>query len=232
MARRTGRCGSRCSSCCWWCSRPPSLGWRDGGGRAVAEPRARSRLGRNAAMLALTFAVGPLLVAGTVAINATSAAATSGLTGSSCDYVPPPSPVPSPSTTSGGRTASPTPSPSPPPTPCVGFAAAPFSGLADGQYLKVNFISLQPFEAMNFRQCIAYPVNVSTDCAPVNPRVIGFADGSGGGSTFLPVYAYANDKLKNANGIPIPCDAEHICSIMANTSYHHTYVVQISFARS
>ncbi len=114
----------------------------------------------------------------------------------------------------------------------MGVSAAPYSGLVDGQYIKINFVNLQPFEAMVFRQCIALPLNVSTDCTPVNTRILGFADQTGSGGTFFPVYAYANDLLKNAAGVPIPCDAKNVCSVLATTNYHHTYIVQVSFAPS
>src|SRR5262249_49755554 len=54
-----------------------------------------------------------------------------------------------------GASPSPTASPSPSPSPgvCVGLQAVPNTGLADGQYVKLNFLNLQPFEAMVFREC-------------------------------------------------------------------------------
>ena len=131
------------------------------------------------------------------------------------------SPAPSPS---GTGSPAPSPSPSPPPPPTI--AASPNSQLVDGQYVKISLTGFIPGAAMNFRQCIAVPSNVSTDCTPLNPQITAYAASDGGGSTYVPVYAGDDPKLLTpasiaanttscVNNSCIPCDINHACSIQA-----------------
>jgi phosphate transport system substrate-binding protein len=85
---------------------------------------------------------------------------------------------------------------------------------------------------MVFRECIATWASVTTDCTPVNTRILGVADGTGSGSTYFPIHAYANEKLKNGLGIPIPCDGQHACAVVGFSNYHNVYQADISFAPS
>jgi ABC-type phosphate transport system substrate-binding protein len=130
-----------------------------------------------------------------------------------------------------------------PPAPFVGISATPSAGLIDGQYVNATFCHMQPFEAMVFRQCDANfdPANLnSIDCTARNIRTFALTDSSGGGNTYVPVYAYGDDRLANAVGardalgnvIKIPCDATHDCAVVAETNLGHLYAARISFAPS
>ncbi len=211
----------------------------------MRDPRPRRRA-RHVAILGAALTAIPTLLLGAAGALVTSSAASitaAAASTSNCSPAPSPSPSASPSPTaspspSTSPTASPTPSPgqspSPTPTPvnCTGITASPSSGLADGQYVKLTFHGLQPYEGIVFRQCIATWANVNTDCTPTNTRILGVADQAGAGSTYFPVNAYANDLLKNSQGVPIPCDSKHVCAIVGFSNYKHVYQSDISFALS
>ncbi|HXA41281.1 MAG TPA: neocarzinostatin apoprotein domain-containing protein [Candidatus Solibacter sp.] len=149
------------------------------------------------------------------------------------------SPAPSPSV---ADSPAPSPSPSPPPPPAI--AASPNSQLVDGQYVKISLTGFIPGAAMNFRQCIAVPSNVSTDCTPLNPQITAYAASDGGGSTYVPVYtgddpklltpaALAANQTSCVNNSCIPCDINHSCTIQARYQTRSgvaTTLAPISFA--
>ena len=95
---------------------------------------------------------------------------------------------------------------------CV--TAQPQSDLSDGQFVKVTLGGFPPGSGIGFRQCIANPVNVATDCTPVNQQVLGIADSSGGGVTYLPVQS-GTSLPTDTSGKTIVCDAASPCVIAA-----------------
>ena len=105
---------------------------------------------------------------------------------------------------------------------------------------------------ISFRQCIFNfnPANLdTTDCKPkdTRPGHTGIVDANGGGSIYVPVYAYGDAQLEtpvsiavnrspatgnpNAPHVYIPCDAQHDCAIVGVTQ-GATFVVPISFGSS
>jgi phosphate transport system substrate-binding protein len=96
------------------------------------------------------------------------------------------------------------------------MTATPSSDLADGQFVKLAFTGFAPSSGIAFRQCIATPVTIATDCTATNVQVTGITDSQGAGTTYLPVYAGTDQLLENdgKTGL-IACDQAHPCVIGA-----------------
>ncbi|HEX4578484.1 MAG TPA: neocarzinostatin apoprotein domain-containing protein [Candidatus Dormibacteraeota bacterium] len=95
---------------------------------------------------------------------------------------------------------------------------SPATELVDGQFVRVTLTGFQANWAVYFRECIASPTNVATDCTGINQSVgqTTITDGSGNGEAYLSVYAGSDQALKNSGGTgSITCDATHACSLLA-----------------
>jgi phosphate transport system substrate-binding protein len=95
-----------------------------------------------------------------------------------------------------------------------GLVATPGVGLTDGQFVKLAFSGFAPSSGISFRQCIAGPVTIATDCTAANQQVTGVTDDNGAGTTYLPVYAGTDQLLENDGRTgTILCDQAHPCVI-------------------
>jgi phosphate transport system substrate-binding protein len=117
------------------------------------------------------------------------------------------------------------------------LTVTPNTGIADGQYVLVDFSGFAPSSGLSFRECIAAPVTIATDCTATNPQVTGVADTTGAGSTYLPIYADDDPLLLNAAGTGLlTCDVKHPCSIAAipppGTDLTGAAIAQLSFEPS
>ncbi len=177
-----------------------------------------------AVTIGLEFALGAMTVGAVASPSPTAGASPTASVSPTASASPTASPSPS---------ASPSSSPSPSPTPVAGISVQPAAGLSDGQYVRVSLQNLAPGEAVFFRQCIAIPVHLTTDCTRINTQIYARADAQGGGSTYLPIAAYGSDLLTNAalTG-KIQCDKDHDCSILGTSTLRHTYSALLSFAPS
>ena len=72
------------------------------------------------------------------------------------------------------------------------ITASPNSGLQDGQFIVVTFTDFPPGSAYDFRQCIAAPVNIDTDCTAIVPGLTVVLDSKGFGNTYVPIYTDAD----------------------------------------
>lgn len=94
------------------------------------------------------------------------------------------------------------------------LALTPNTNVVDGQYVKVDLTGLQPSVGVAFRQCVASPVHVGTDCtSTLGISTVGGPSGTA--ETYLPLYSGKDPMLKNASGAQIPCDAGHACVLAA-----------------
>ncbi|HXA28081.1 MAG TPA: neocarzinostatin apoprotein domain-containing protein [Candidatus Angelobacter sp.] len=94
------------------------------------------------------------------------------------------------------------------------LTATPATSLVDGQFVKLAFSGLAPSSGIVFRECIASPTIIATDCTPVNTQVTGIGDATGAGTTYLPVYANGDQALQNSGKSgSIVCDQGHPCVI-------------------
>jgi phosphate transport system substrate-binding protein len=92
----------------------------------------------------------------------------------------------------------------------------PDTGIADGQYVRLDFSGFAPSSGIAFRECDAAPVTIATDCTVTNPQVTGVTDSAGAGSTYLPIYADDDPSLLDASGtVTLSCDVQHPCTIAA-----------------
>jgi ABC-type phosphate transport system substrate-binding protein len=118
--------------------------------------------------------------------------------------------------------------------------AQPNSSISDGQYLRVSFTGFTPGEPFDFRQCIASPVTISTDCTPIveinHSAVTAIADRKGAGATYVPVYSGTDQLLANDGGTgSIICDVTHPCTVALMpdpNSLTTSVLVPITFAPS
>ena len=90
----------------------------------------------------------------------------------------------------------------------------PNASLLDGQWVRIDLSGFQPQTGVAFRECIANPVNVTTDCTPTY-NTSTFTDTNGASHLYLPIYGTGNDALRNANQTPLSCDVTHACVLAA-----------------
>jgi phosphate transport system substrate-binding protein len=94
--------------------------------------------------------------------------------------------------------------------------ATPNTNLGDQQWVKMSMSGFPALAGLaGFRQCVANPVNVKTDC---NNRGYYNAfnvntDANGAAFVYLPVYANGDPQLGNAAHGLIVCDGNHPCVI-------------------
>jgi ABC-type phosphate transport system substrate-binding protein len=101
-------------------------------------------------------------------------------------------------------------------TPTPTLTATPNSGLEDGQFVVVSFANFPPGSAYDFRQCIASPVNVDTDCTSIVQGLTVVLDATGAGQTFVPVYSDADSALEDQAGTnEIVCNNTTPCTLDA-----------------
>jgi hypothetical protein len=101
-------------------------------------------------------------------------------------------------------------------TPTQTLTATPNSGLEDGQYVVVSFTDFPPGSAYDFRQCIATPVDVNTDCTAIVSGLTVVLDATGTGQTFVPVYSDADSALEDQAGTnQIVCSNTSPCTLAA-----------------
>lgn len=99
-------------------------------------------------------------------------------------------------------------------TPTI--AAQPNSGLEDGQFVVVTFTGFPAGSAYDFRQCIATPVNIDTDCTAIVSDLTVVLSKTGAGQTFVPVYSDADSALENQGGTDeIVCTNTSPCTLAA-----------------
>ena len=144
---------------------------------------------------------------------------------------------PSP-TTCASPTATPTPtSPTPSPTPGAtgpSMTAKPSTYLADGQFVQLTFSGLPPGIGLGFRECIASPTTVATDCTP-SSGTGGVTDANGNGTNYLQVHGGTLPAAGATSQAPltITCDSKHPCVIAAvqtNTDLQGAVYAPIAFS--
>ena len=99
--------------------------------------------------------------------------------------------------------------------------ATPNTGLADGQFVKLQFSGFAPSSAILYALCIAHPVNVATDCTALNKVFFAVADSTGSGTNYFPVFSRAANLPGYRSGysrFPFVCDANDPCVIAATAS--------------
>jgi phosphate transport system substrate-binding protein len=96
------------------------------------------------------------------------------------------------------------------------LAARPSTGLEDQQFTVLTFKGFPPSSAFDFRQCIAQPVTIATDCTAIVPSLTVVLSKKGTGNTYVPVYADSDSALENA-GVTgsITCNNASPCVIAA-----------------
>jgi phosphate transport system substrate-binding protein len=104
------------------------------------------------------------------------------------------------------------------PTATPAIAAAPATELADGQYVLVTLSGFTPGQGLAFRQCTPAPTSIA-QCTVADANIVAVADSSGGGTTYVPVFAGNDQLLKSATGPgSIVCDTGHPCVIAGVTT--------------
>lgn len=94
------------------------------------------------------------------------------------------------------------------------ITASPADKLADGQFVKLTFSGFAPSSGIAFRQCEQGATTEATQCTGPNQQVTGVTDPTGGGTTYLPVYAGTDVLLENEGRTgTITCDQDHPCEI-------------------
>ena len=100
------------------------------------------------------------------------------------------------------------------------LTVTPNSGVIDGQFVKLDLSGFPPQSGVPFRECIANPVNVATDCSSINVLVSAITDSTGASETYLPVYDQASSRPASSgySSFPIVCNQTHACVVAAVTT--------------
>jgi len=104
----------------------------------------------------------------------------------------------------------------------------PSTGLGDQQFVNVSWTGFNPLQVVFFRECVASPTNVNTQCTALYSDY-GYTDASGAGNMFEPV---SEGNIRSASGAHFTCDDQTPCTFgvfTAGTLVSGT-LIPISFA--
>ena len=84
----------------------------------------------------------------------------------------------------------------------------PTSDLGQNQFVKIDWSGYSPGQAVGFRQCIAHPVSVATDCTAFYSD-LGYTDSAGGGTLYERTF---EGDVTSQSGGTFTCDADNPCT--------------------